>query len=284
MATIPIYERLLTAPAPSAREMTDMDDRLIGGWRQQLPAYFADADLILSQEHLLGHTIGRWRLRIMRIIMYRPFFLRWVQDGMKTDQFDSDSENQATFRCLIAAEECVNITSHFWYHAVRTRLAAWYALYFLLQAVLIPVHCLRRTAFHPKVHEWRSQVSTALGLMDVLADINPNAVKCKDVIMKLCGSHLLEQPIRSGQQISDNPFAFNPSSPNVGDWNAQSWTTELDTTINHFDMSYDYLTNMPQENPPGVGSAYVGLEAFNISSFGLSSGSYDLDPGMILMQ
>lgn len=261
--------------------MIKMDDELIGDWLSKLPDYFADTDLPLSPQHLLGHTIGRWRLRVMRIIMYRPFFLRWVQEGLHPLQ-SSVPEHIATSRCFVAARECVEVTSYFWSNATRTRLAAWYTLYFCLQAVLIPVHCLRRTSHHPQAPSWVAQVHTALKIMDDLAGINPNALKCKDVIYKLCGSHLvgyINEGLTSTDQIvkSAKPTSLSREV-------SQSWNTELDTAINHYDLSCNQLANGTSLDMLGASHDYAGLEAFNLSSFGISAGTYDLDPSMILMQ
>lgn len=282
LTTIPIYERLLTGALPSAVEMIRMDDELIGDWRSKLPTYFADTNLSLQQSFLLGHTIGRWRLRIMRIIMYRPFFLRWVQEGLQP-LYLSNPESSATNRCLLAAEECIQITSYFWSTAIRTRLAAWYALYFLLQAVLIPVHCLHRTSAHPQTTAWITQVRVALEIMDVLANINPNALKCKDIIYKLCSSHVIHHDSQVHQPTRKRMENSHQDVSDPQNW-SETWMTELDTAINNYDLTCNQLANSTGSGTYENSYDYAGLEAFNLSSFGISAGTYDLDPSMIHMQ
>lgn len=132
LRTMRIYDRLISTPIPSADELTSLDDDCIEGWRKSLPSYYCDEDLPMSNETLLGHSIGRWRYRVMRVLMYRPFLLRWAQNGFPsleaTGTKFSDAENEATKRCLKAAEECIACLFRFWTTATHTRLAAWYVL------------------------------------------------------------------------------------------------------------------------------------------------------------
>lgn len=130
LRTMRIYNRLISNPVPSAAELISLDDELIAGWLGSLPAYYCDGDLPLPQELLLGHAIGRWRYRLLRIIMYRPFLIRWAQDGSGAVKSLSSStpESIATMRCFTAAEECISCIYQFWSVGIHTRLAAWYVL------------------------------------------------------------------------------------------------------------------------------------------------------------
>jgi transcriptional regulatory protein GAL4 len=139
LRTMRIYDRLISTPVPTAEELITLDDDCIEGWRRSLPSFYSDEDLPMSIETLLGHSIGRWRYRVMRVVMYRPFLLRWAQVGFPSQATPansgnpatrfSDSELQATKRCLKAAEECISVLFRFWTTATHTRLAAWYVLY-----------------------------------------------------------------------------------------------------------------------------------------------------------
>lgn len=138
LRTMRIYDRLISSPVPTADELIALDDECIQGWKNSLPPYFCDEDLPLPPEHLLGHSMGRWRYRVMRVVMYRPFLLRWAQNGFppldmntgppNVPRMFSDAENLATKRCLSAAEECISVLFRFWTTATHTRLAAWYVL------------------------------------------------------------------------------------------------------------------------------------------------------------
>jgi transcriptional regulatory protein GAL4 len=143
LRTMRIYDRLISSPIPTADELIALDDDCIEGWRTSLPPYYCDEDLNLPAENLLGHSLGRFRYRVMRVVMYRPFLLRWAQHdfppleksnsssapqrGTGANRF-TEAENIATKRCLRAAEECISVLFRFWTKATHTRLAAWYVL------------------------------------------------------------------------------------------------------------------------------------------------------------
>jgi len=134
LRTMRIYNRLISSPVPSAAELISLDDELVEGWRNSLPSYFRDDDLPLPTEYLLGHSISRWRYRLLRVIMYRPFLIRWAQNGFVSSKSPgspsqtSTAEQIATSRCFRAADECIQALLHFWTSGTHTRLAAWYVL------------------------------------------------------------------------------------------------------------------------------------------------------------
>ena len=125
-----IYNRLISKPFPSAEELIALDDEFIGGWLHALPPYFRDDDfLVLNPDYALGHSISKWRFRNTRIIMYRPFLIRWALNSNQLHQdIFSGAEHMATSRCLNAAKESINSISLFWQSHTHTRLAAWYVL------------------------------------------------------------------------------------------------------------------------------------------------------------
>jgi transcriptional regulatory protein GAL4 len=272
LSTIRIYNRLISSPMPSAADLIAMDDELIEGWRQRLPAYFCDQDLPLANEHLLGHSISRWRSRVMRILMYRPFLLRWAQDGFgplhsstlpsSPDLSHSATvEDVATIRCFQAAEECIAILYRFWTLGTHTRLAAWYVLYFLLQAALIPVHCLRRNPSHTEAPSWLKQVRTSLDIINAMVNINPSAPKCRDIIHRLCGESLGQElkEDNAGQSGAES-FPYDMSGTDLDDPNIESWMTEIETAIDGYDMYCDHLTNAAAPGVGGFGDVSIADE------------------------
>ncbi|OCT48124.1 Zn(II)2Cys6 transcription factor [Cladophialophora carrionii] len=304
--TIRIYNRLISNPIPSATELIALDDEFIDGWLKSLPPYFRDDNLPLPHEYLLGHAISRWRFRIMRIIMYRPFLIRWAQDRldatvtspMSPSQAQS-AESIATKRCLKAAEECISAIFDFWSSATHTRLAAWYVLYFLLQAALIPIHCLRRNPTHSDAPRWRDSILTALSIINAMNNLNPSAPKCRDIIYRLCGESLsLKSRTQSQSQVKQetsswnafptdtsygNPFSFQ--NPDPTDAGGNSWMTEIDTAIEGYDIYVDRLSNAAMA---GMGRMTSASEASMPDAFTHSDGTQigtgvqDWDWGLML--
>lgn len=122
------YNRLITSPFPSAAELIALDDVCIGSWLAQVPHYYF-ADPPPKSEQALGIGISRWRYRNLRIVMYRPFLVRWARSSSSNTQQNSISiENLAVFRCLDAAKETITSIQGYWASRSHSRLAAWYIL------------------------------------------------------------------------------------------------------------------------------------------------------------
>ena len=129
LRTMRIYNRLISTPFPSAEELILLDDELIEGWLRDLPCYFRNDDVSLDPMYPLAHCISRLRFRNLRVIMYRPFLIRWALDLEASQQGRlSNAENIATNRCFEAAKESINLIVAFWASCTHTRLAAWYVL------------------------------------------------------------------------------------------------------------------------------------------------------------
>ncbi|KIW22409.1 uncharacterized protein PV07_12297 [Cladophialophora immunda] len=314
--TIRIYNRLISNPIPSAPELISLDDELIEGWLNSLPPYFRDDNLPLPNQYLLGHAISRWRFRIMRIIMYRPFLIRWAQDGLDNETVipvspsqNASAETVATQRCFKAAEECISAIFEFWSSGTHTRLAAWYVLYFLLQAALIPIHCLRRNPNHLDASSWRNQILTALSIINAMNDLNPSAPKCRDIIYRLCGESLDYKPRAQSQQsrpqphtqtqqdtatswtafpstdasFSTPPFPF--SNPDSTDTSMNPWMTEIDTAIDGYDIYCDRLSHAAMAGMGRLGGAgEAGMQGGFANSDGtqIGTGVQDWDWGLML--
>ncbi|OQD79030.1 hypothetical protein PENANT_c065G00446 [Penicillium antarcticum] len=68
-------------------------------------------------------------------------------------------------------------------------MACWYGLYFLFQAVLIPVICLRNDPQCALATSWRDQISQAIHVLESMTQLNTTASRCPGVIPSLCGSY-----------------------------------------------------------------------------------------------
>lgn len=87
--------------------------------------------------------------------------------------------------------------------------------YFLFQAALIPVHCLRSKPQSALAPEWRFQIESALEIVHSMATINPSAPRCRDVILSLCGNDLRGCSTDTVQPQTD--FFLEPA------WDAATW-------------------------------------------------------------
>jgi transcriptional regulatory protein GAL4 len=180
--------------------MVNLDDSFISPWLGSLPHYFQQTAAQPSK-YVLAHASLHWRYRNFRILMYRPFLVRRVmaKDFDNTeDSSDPRSEDIAFQRCLESARESVDMISSFYFNHqhLQTMMSSWYSLYFLFQAILIPVVCLRNNPQSPTASSWRDQVFEAIRVLEAMVEVIPTSKRCLKVLRSLCEPYLsLEQSL-----------------------------------------------------------------------------------------
>ncbi|KAL7933866.1 fungal-specific transcription factor domain-containing protein [Trichoderma chlorosporum] len=190
IATNPIYVRIISKPLPSARELLQLEAQCLRSWTENTPAYYSETAPI-PPKFVFSHSVMQWRWRNFRMIMYRPFVIRRALLARSGRQDNSSPESlQAYERCLTDAKQSILSISAFWAANDHIRLFAWYALYFLFQAALIPCICLQNEPSSSYAPDWRDQIITSLKVIAALVPVNPSARRCHQVIVSLCGAHL----------------------------------------------------------------------------------------------
>ncbi|KAL1638820.1 hypothetical protein SLS58_008525 [Diplodia intermedia] len=209
LATNQIYSRVILAPAPSAAELLRLDDLHIGGWISSMPSWYLE-HAELPEKFRLSHRIMWWRVNNFRIIMYRPYVIRRALLAQSKPQNREPSPEDATAysRCLTEAKSTIATIEKFWAQNTHTRVGAWYTLYFLFQASLIPCVCLRNEPTAPNALDWVEQLQTALRVCRAMKATNPSAQDCYDVIVRLCGPFM-----QSPGSDAEAPPAVFPGSP-----------------------------------------------------------------------
>ncbi|PKK54604.1 hypothetical protein CI102_874 [Trichoderma harzianum] len=194
MATCNIYERMISNTFPTAKEMSTLDDISICPWLASLPHYF-QPHAIQPPKYAFCHATLQWRYRNLRILAYRPFLVRramsgseWGQDQDNLD--DPESIDLAFQRCLDASRESVELISSFWFNNSQTMMASWYGLYFLFQAVLIPIVCLRNNPQSDMAGAWRDQIRESIRVLESMMRLNPTASRCLRVVTSLTESYI----------------------------------------------------------------------------------------------
>ncbi|KAK7752907.1 hypothetical protein SLS62_005066 [Diatrype stigma] len=200
-ATHRIYSRVISKPFPAAEELLELDAAMIQPWRASLPPYFSFASsdddgsgssipAPVPPAYAMAHAVMQWRYRNLRIIMYRPFVIRTALNAREGREEDSPAAVEAYDRCLEDARITIDLISQYWSKHEHNRLAAWYALYFLFQAALIPCICLRNCPDAAAAPGWCLQISKTLQTIQALAPANASSMRCYQVILKLCGQYL----------------------------------------------------------------------------------------------
>ena len=127
LRTMKIYSRVISEPPPSAETLIALDDSIIGSWLARVPQWFDDnATYTMNAQYALVHGLNVWRFRNLRIVMFRPFLVKWAsQDATQEQSWD---EQIATERCLQAASESITHIQAFWNANLHARLTAFYVL------------------------------------------------------------------------------------------------------------------------------------------------------------
>ncbi|GAB7348653.1 hypothetical protein MBLNU459_g7021t1 [Dothideomycetes sp. NU459] len=233
-ATTGIYTRVISANFPAAAELLELDDKHLGGWLEALPPWYTEEQNVPAK-FKFGHRNMFWRLRNFRIIMYRPFVIRSALRATQPhgNESQSPSEAEAINRCLQEADNTITSIREYWSDGPCNRLAAWYALYFLFQACLVPCVCLRNQPTSSMAPGWRRQIEMALSVMRDMTTINPSSNECHSVITRLCANYFLA-PLEEGLRSNDvNTLQGTDESPQT-------------------QISNVYSMMWPSANPAGV--------------------------------
>ncbi|KAE8386117.1 hypothetical protein BDV23DRAFT_175698 [Aspergillus alliaceus] len=183
------YASIIGVPYPRARQLIEYDDNLVREWEASLPAFIREI-AIESPRYTLGHAALFWKCLNFRILMYRPFIvwhfiMRHRADPPKAAA-DPDSVNTTIQRCQKAAEETITMISEFWFQQQRSALDGWYALQFLLPAILIPALCIRNESTSPHSASWQDQIRKAIEVMESISLLLDSAVHTLGIIKSLC--------------------------------------------------------------------------------------------------
>jgi transcriptional regulatory protein GAL4 len=118
------YARIISKPSPSAEELLCMETDRIESWQASIPSCFAEQTNI-APRYAFSQAVMSWRVRNLRIIMYRSF----VISRMLMRQTGDDPASQKAFdKCLADAKSTIETTAAYWNHYEPNRLTAWYNL------------------------------------------------------------------------------------------------------------------------------------------------------------
>lgn len=210
LATNDIYSMVISVNFPSAAELLRLDDQRIEAWR----VAWHNNRIEIPPKYTLSHSIMDWRYRNFRIIMYRPFVIRNVlqlRTGNAMSTMDS-ATSTAIERCLLEAKTTITSICSYWMSSGQCCMSAWYGLYFLFQASLIPCLSLRNDPMSENAPDWREQVQTVLNVLETMQAINPASKECRAVLLKLCAD-FLPMTTSSGRQVDDFTLAPVEESP-----------------------------------------------------------------------
>ncbi|KAI9163590.1 C6 transcription factor [Paramyrothecium foliicola] len=222
IATHEIYDRVISKPFPSASELFRLEGSLIESWQAEVPSCFSETAKV-PPRYALSQAVMSWRLRNLRIIMYRPFVIR---RALRRKADHEESNSKAYERCLADAKSTITMIATFWDQHEHNRLAAWYGLYFLFQAALIPCICLRNDPSAPAASDWRTQITTTLHAIAAMSRANASSARCHQIISDLCGRYIntsQTEPLVEHTNLQTEQVAAGPTvdAAELESWIAQ---------------------------------------------------------------
>lgn len=232
-----IYNRVISKPTPSAKQVLEWDDIYMTKWLNLVPDYYKETAEV-PERYQLPHAIMTWRYKHFRLIIYRPFLIqKALQISQQqtvlpstfstptTPETPSDQKyiDAAFERCLKESHETVTSIDRFWISAVHTRMACWYALYFLFSATLVPVILLHNEPQSPQSEGWQEDIDKAIAIIKSMVELSPFAGRCFETLERLrdgfsspmlsgFGSTMPEMPSFS-DPLGQVPFADMFSNP-----------------------------------------------------------------------
>lgn len=102
-----------------------------------------------------------------------------MSDGIVDESPSHDMYRDAASElCSKESHETITSIDQFWNKHVHTRMACWYALYFLFPATLVPVVLLRNVPHSLCAESWRQDIETAIETIKSMVEQSPFASRC----------------------------------------------------------------------------------------------------------
>lgn len=187
-----IYERIISDPFPLAETLLRWDEDYLGRWKRLIPQCFRE-DSIVPQRYKLAWGVLHWRCKNLRIILYRTFMLKRLFSA-EQQPFD-EYETKAGEICLQECSATIQSMHAFWNEKQQyNRMDAWYTLFFLVPAAVMPLVCLRNDPVSPEANNWRNDVMMSQRVVDKILKICPPAARISEFISGMASGCLGTQP------------------------------------------------------------------------------------------
>lgn len=226
-----LYSRIISKPFPSAQQVLAWDDLYIGKWLSLVPEFYKDGAAV-PERHALAHGIMTWRCKHLRMIIYRPFLIQKAitsaqsnySQGRVVPDFEGNDntsnrdgwassavhEELACERCRKESHETIQHIYYHWTNYPQNRMASWYALYFLIPAVLVPLISLMNEPQSCLADSWRDDINITMQVLKGMVELSPSAAKCLRVISELSAGYLSEEAGQTKGGVSDEQWLPDP--------------------------------------------------------------------------
>ncbi|KUJ24636.1 uncharacterized protein LY89DRAFT_569843, partial [Mollisia scopiformis] len=154
-----IQRRLQMCSFLAFKEISILDQMLVS-WFESLPSFMKPPNPCPPELHDV-RTVLSWRYLNMRIILHRAVILDTTERHLSFFNLGVE-EQEAVKKCRDLAAESIYSISTEWR---PTKMSGWNAVWFLFQAVLIPLMALAvESEEHEDYHKWQEQVVLVIQL------------------------------------------------------------------------------------------------------------------------
>jgi hypothetical protein len=129
-----IQEILATSPGLPYDQMADLDKKLVD-WYERLPSLLTNTTEAPTAFVSTIRQNIQWRYLNCRMLLYRPALLSYAMRRTKFSILDP-KERHAVLKCCLIAKETITCISN---ANVADPTAAWGSVWFIFQAVLVPL-------------------------------------------------------------------------------------------------------------------------------------------------
>lgn len=250
LLTNSVYQRLISGPSLTPEETLGLQ-RPMEEWYNGLPDYFKQPPTPISDAFALVRNRLMWRDWNLRILLYRPILLRWASRRWTPNSApEPEDPLEADCRrlCLRNARLTISSIADFVNNHVCTRIGAWYMLYFLFQAGVIPIILLMTDPTSTDAPSWLQEIeSTKKLLVHPSLSNNRLATRCLEVVNRLCSpAYTSAAADKTAGQTA--PILMPFSDQLFNDPTFGSMFPDVDQELNLAGMDFSEWVNFPPQN------------------------------------
>ncbi|KAH7246710.1 fungal-specific transcription factor domain-containing protein [Fusarium tricinctum] len=175
-----IQDILAVAPFLNPKDRTRFDDMLIN-WYNHLPVSLSGDQDSAEPVHL-AQCIMRWRYWNLRMLLHRSALLDAATQRGSHSELASAYDYEAIEKCQQLSKTTIEDIAQKW---MSHQMSGWNAVWFLYQAVMIPLLSMLWQPQNPSIAEWKTQVQMALKLFEDMQDWSLTARCSKRVVSQI---------------------------------------------------------------------------------------------------
>ncbi|KAF7560253.1 hypothetical protein G7046_g3918 [Stylonectria norvegica] len=217
-----VQDMLAVTPLLKADDRCSMDNQLLE-WHSELPWLLRSTDPC-AEPLYIARCVMKWRYQNLRMLLHRPVLLSMASAGTISGVAEKDLA--AMELCRELAKVTIEDISREW---ARNQMSGWNAVWFLYQAVMIPLISIFWQWDSPSVSVWQKQIETVLELFEAMEDWSLAARRSREVVWRMYATS--QQPLAaSGNDCSASGAGDLPLSD--GDLYTSSMGLDTDEMVN----------------------------------------------------